>query len=109
MLYLTVLSLLQYAGRGMAPAENDRVLVSLAWALEDVLDRVLGRKPNQRKRVSLRPQHLIRADWILPHGAPQRVVYVLDRDDGRRALPWLAATRGVLQFPPPCRVPWEPA
>ena len=99
-LYLTVLNLLQYAGRGLAPPENDRVLVSLAWALEDVLDRVLSRTPCDRKRRSLRPCDLVRADWILPPGAPQRVVYFLDREDGRRALPALAATRGVLQFPP---------
>ncbi len=99
-LYLTVLSLLQYAGRRMAPPENYRVLVSLAWVIEEALDRILGRKPHDRKRTTMKPHHLLTPDWVLPPGAPQRVMYFLDREDGRQALPSLAACRGVLQFPP---------
>jgi putative nucleotidyltransferase with HDIG domain len=99
-LYLTVLSLLQYSGRRLAPPENYRVLVSLAWVLEEVLDRILGRPPHDRGRVTLQPKHLLTAEWILPPGAPQRVVYFLKREDGRRALDSLAATRDVLQYPP---------
>jgi hypothetical protein len=99
-LYLTVLSLLQYAGRRMAPPENYRVLVAVAWVLEETLDRILGRKPYDRKRTTLKPRHLLFPDWVLPPGAPERALYFLDRDDGRQALPWLAACRGVLQFPP---------
>jgi hypothetical protein len=96
-LYLTVLSLLQYAGRRRDPPENYRVLVSLAWVLEEILNRLLDRTPFDRKRTTLDPMYLLSADWLLPPGAPRRVVYFLDRDDGRRALEPLAATRGVLQ------------
>jgi putative nucleotidyltransferase with HDIG domain len=96
-LYLTVLSVLQYAGGRNDPPENHRVLVSLAWVLEEALNRLLGRTPFDRKRTTLNPINLLSAGWLLSPGAPRRVVYFLDRDDGRRALEPLAATRGVLQ------------
>ncbi len=44
-LYLTVLSLLQYAGEAAAPPPNYRVLVGLAWVLEDTLSRIVGLVP----------------------------------------------------------------
>ena len=96
-LYLTVLSLLQYAGKVAAPPPNYRVLVGLAWVLEDTLCRIVGLAPYARKRVALDPKSLITAGWLTPPGAPERVVYMMDRADGRRALPHLAATRGAIQ------------
>ena len=41
--------------------------------------------------------YLITAQWLAAPRAPARVAYVIARKDGRRALPLLAATRGVLQ------------
>ncbi len=40
---------------------------------------------------------LICAGWLIPPFAPRRVAYMMDREDGRKAMPHLAATRGVLQ------------
>src|SRR5262249_39094987 len=56
-------------------------------------------EPFPRQRASLDPKYLISPEWIDPPGAPERVRYLLDRDDGRRALEPLAVTRGVLQSP----------
>jgi hypothetical protein len=96
-LYLTVLSLLQYAGEVAAPPPNYRVLVGLAWVLEDTLSRIMGMRPFPRRRVALDPKSLISVNWLIPPGAPQRVAYMMDREDGHKAMPHLAATRGVIQ------------
>jgi hypothetical protein len=97
-LYLTVLSLLQYASEeDAAPPSNFRLLVGTARVLEDALCRLLGRAPFGRRRSPLKPEELVSRDWLAPEGAPGRVRYLLDRPDGRLALPPLAACRGVIQ------------
>jgi hypothetical protein len=95
-LFLTCLSLMQYAGEGVPPA-NYRLLTGTAWVLEEMLCRLLGRPPFARRRADLDPALLLTRDWILDDGAPGRVAYLLDRPDGRRALGVLAACRGVVQ------------
>jgi hypothetical protein len=97
-LYLTVLSLLQYdSEEDAAPPANFRLLVGTARVLEDALCRLLGRAPFGRRRSPLKPEELVSRDWLAPEGAPGRVRYLLDRPDGRLALPPLAACRGVIQ------------
>jgi hypothetical protein len=97
-LYLTVLSLLQYAGEELAPAANYHLLVSLAWVLEEALCRIVGMpKRFERTQTALDPARLLTAAWLEAPGAPGRVCYLMERPDGRAALPALAATRGVLQ------------
>jgi hypothetical protein len=98
-LYLTVLDTLRYAGKEPELAENFRLLVALGWVLEDMLSRIVGLTPFQRPRAPFDPRALVTARWLAAPGAPARVRYVLDREDGRRALAPLAATRGVLQNP----------
>src|SRR5262249_9904805 len=98
-LFLTVLSLLQYAGDPgqAAPPENYRGLVSLAWVLEDTLARLLGLPPFDRQRVAFEAPDLIDPGWLAAPHAPRRVRYLLERDDGGRVLEPVAATRGVVQ------------
>jgi hypothetical protein len=96
-LYLTVLETLQYAGRDPELAENFRLLVALTWLLEDALSRIVGLAPHPRARTRLDHRALVTASWLSAPGAPARVRYFLDREDGQRALAPLAATRGVLQ------------
>ncbi len=98
-LFLTVLQTLQYAGQERGRLANYRLLVTLACLLEDVLSRQLGLAPFPRGRESLDHRRLITPAWLAAPGAPARVAYLMRRRDGRRALPFLAATRGVLQNP----------
>jgi len=98
-LYLTVLSLLRYADGAAAQPANWRVLVSLAWVLEDSLCRLTGLTPFARNQAPLRPHQLLSRDWLAAADAPARLRYLMDRQDGRRALAPLAGTRGVWQNP----------
>jgi len=98
-LYLTILSVLLYSGRDPTPPANFRLLLALAWVLEDTLAAILGVQPSVRPRHLFRPLHLLRSRWLEPSGAPQRVQYLMDSPDGVRALEPLAATRGVYQNP----------
>lgn len=96
-LYLTCLDLLRHAGKeGAAPTANFRLLLGLTWVTEEMLDRLLGRVPYRTHREA-HPVELLNADWVTAPGLPSRVAYALAREDGQRALPLLAACRGVLQ------------
>jgi hypothetical protein len=105
-LYLTVLQSLRYvagerdrrcAAWERDPLPNYRLLVTLACLLEDVLSRLLGLDEFPRGRESLDYKHLVTPQWLAAPGAPARIAYLMRRPDGRKALPFLAATRGVLQ------------
>ena len=98
-LYLTILSLLPYADKEDARPANFRMLLSLAWVLEDTLAAILGIAPFDRRKGPLQPVHLLHAEWLRPEKAPQRVQYLMDSPDGALALAPLAATRGVTQNP----------
>jgi putative nucleotidyltransferase with HDIG domain len=98
-LYLTALSLLRHAGTDSAPPANFRVLVSLAWVLEEALGRLVGLPPFDHGQSPLRPPQLLSRDWLAAPEAPARLRYLMEREDGRRALAPLAATRGVWQNP----------
>jgi hypothetical protein len=92
---MSVLRVLRHAGTGPEPLGNFRWLMTLFWILEDTLGRITGVGPFPRGRP--RPERVVDASWLGAPGAATRVRYVLDRADGVRALPALAATRGVLQ------------
>jgi hypothetical protein len=96
-LYLTLLRTLRYARKDRDKAANYRLLMALFWLVEGVLSRMVGLEPIERQREPLRPEHLLEPRWLERPGAPARVAYFLEREDGRRALPTVAATRGVLQ------------
>jgi hypothetical protein len=96
-LYLTVLQTLKYAGKERDRLPNYRMLVTLACLLEDLLCRLVGELEYPRGRESLDYRRLVTPEWLKAPGAPARIVYLMRRRDGRRALPFLAATRGVLQ------------
>ena len=94
-LYLTVFQTLTYANA--AEAVQFRMLMALCWLLEDTLSRMMGGEPYKREQAPVEAEHLLRPQWLAAPGAPQRVLYAMDRPDGARALPALAGTRGVLQ------------
>lgn len=96
-LYLTVLNTLQFAGSDRELVQNFRLLVSLAWVLEDVLSRMAGLKPHDRRRLAADPRRLVTPLWLSGDSAPARVEYLMRSGDDSRALAPLAATRGVLQ------------
>jgi hypothetical protein len=98
-LYLTVLHTLRYASSNArtGPIENFRLLMCLHWLLEDTLSGLFGKEPFPRPTKPMEHQHLLSREWLAAGGAPQRVAYFLDREEGRKALAPLAATRGVLQ------------
>jgi hypothetical protein len=96
-LYLTTLQALSYAGEERGRTANFRLLVTLACLLEGLLSRLVGLEPFNRGRHSLDPTYLVTPDWLAAPGAAARVAYVMRRRDGRKALPFLAATCGVLQ------------
>ncbi|HEV3145464.1 MAG TPA: phosphotransferase [Gemmataceae bacterium] len=98
-LFLTILYTLRYASSDASTAhtENFRLLMSLYWVLEDVLSRLLGVPPFQRQTQPLELHNLLLRRWLEAPGAPQRVAYFLEREEGRTALAPLAATQGVLQ------------
>src|SRR5579864_277981 len=99
MLYLTVLHTLRYASSDAStgPIENFRLLMSLFWLLEDTLSRLFGMEPFPRQCRPLEHLNLLSREWLAAPGAPQRVAYLMEREEGRKALAPLAATRGVLQ------------
>jgi hypothetical protein len=96
-LYLTVLETLSYAGKEPNRAQNHCLLMALSWLLEDRLSRIVGLEPFPRPRAALDHKKLLSVSWLKDSGAPGRVCYFLDREDGRKALAPLMATRGVLQ------------
>jgi len=96
-LYLTTLKTLRYAGSAPELAYNFRLVVALAWLLEDVLSVIVGMEPFERDRAPLDHRLLINQRWLAAPGAPGRVKYLMDRTDGQMALAPLAGTRGVLQ------------
>jgi hypothetical protein len=96
-LYLTLLRTLRYARKERDKGSHYRLLIALFWLVEGVLSRMVGLEPIERQREPLRQEHLLEARWLERPGAPARVAYFLEREDGRRALPTVAATRGVLQ------------
>jgi hypothetical protein len=96
-LYLTVLGTLPYAAKERDKPANYRLLMTLACLLEDLLCRLLGLPPFERGRQSLDHKLLLTADWLRAPNAPARAAYLMHRRDGRLALPFLAATRGVMQ------------
>lgn len=98
-LYMSVFRTLRFAGHPSEPLGNFRWLMALFWVLEDALSRIVGMEPFPRDRLPVRPERLLGAEWLAGPGAPQRVLYWLDRPDGRKALEPLAATRGFLQGP----------
>jgi hypothetical protein len=98
-LFLTVLQTFRYAMAERQRLANYRMLLGLAWLLEDVLSGLTNLGAFPRDRLPWDYKHLITADWLAAPGAPARVAYVMKRKDGRQALPFLAATRGVLQNP----------
>jgi hypothetical protein len=98
-LYLTVLQTLQYANKNPEWGNNYRLLIALSYFLEDVLSRAVGLREFPRMRVPMDFKCLLSRDWLAARGAPQRVVYFLEREDGCRALAPLVATRGVMQGP----------
>jgi hypothetical protein len=97
-LYLTVISTLRYAGKERLPA-NYRWIVGLAWVLEEALSGIMGVPPFPRRRAAQDPKQFLAREWLAAPGAPGRVRYFLEREDGRKALAALSATRGVLQNP----------
>ncbi len=96
-LYLTTLKTLRYAGSAPELAYNFRLVVALAWLLEDVLSVIVGLEPFERDRSPLDHRLLVNQHWLAAPGAPGRVKYMMDRTDGQKALAPLAGTRGVLQ------------
>ncbi len=96
-LFLTLLRTLRYARKERDKSGHYRLLMALFWLVEGVLSRMVGLEPIERQREPLRQEHLLEARWLERPGAPARVAYFLGREDGRRALPTVAATRGVLQ------------
>jgi hypothetical protein len=98
-LYLTVLQTLQHARKERDKLPNYRMLVTLACLVEGVLSRLLGMEKFPRGRETLDYKYLVTPEWLEAPGAPARIAYLMRRRDGRKALPFLAATRGVLQNP----------
>ena len=96
-LYLTVLSLLPYTGRGHSGVANERWVVELCWVLEAALDRLLGREPFDREQLSYNPVHTISAGFVRDADAPRRVHDLCATPDGREAIQPVAALHGVLQ------------
>jgi hypothetical protein len=96
-LFLTVLQTFRYATDERQRLANYRMLLGLAWVLEDVLSGLTDLGPFPRDRHPWDARHLITAEWLAGPRAPARVAYAMRRKDGRNALPFLAATRGVLQ------------
>jgi hypothetical protein len=96
-LYLTLLRTLRYARKDRDKSAHYRLLMALFWLVEGVLSRMVGLEPVERQREPLRQENLLEARWLERPGAPARVAYLVGREDGRRALPTVAATRGVLQ------------
>ena len=99
-LYMTVLQTIQYAAREPGHVENYRLLMTLCWLLEDTLSRLFGMEPYPRTQVCFDHRALLTPEWIAAPGAPARLRYAVEREDGRLALAPLAATRGVLQSVP---------
>lgn len=96
-LYLTTLGVLQFTRSDPELRPNFRLLVSLAWVLEDVLSRMAGLEPYPRNRLPADPRRLVTPLWLAGPGAPGRVAYLMDSGRDAEALAPLAATRGVLQ------------
>ncbi|HEX3315933.1 MAG TPA: HD domain-containing protein [Gemmataceae bacterium] len=96
-LYLTVLETIQYAAKEPARVDSYRLLLTLSWLLEDTLSRLFGLEPFPRTQIRFDHRALLTPTWIAAPGAPARVRYLLQREDGQLALAPVAATRGVLQ------------
>jgi hypothetical protein len=98
-LFLVVLETLDFADRMDDRRGNFQILLALYWRLERVLTRLVGLEPYERRRAALDHRALIDAAWLEAPGAPARVRYYMEREDGRRALPLVAGLRGALQNP----------
>lgn len=98
-LFLNVLDATRFAGTDPKLAQNFRLLLCLAWTLEDVLSRIAGMEPYNRMRMPFDQKKLVTREWVVPHGAPGRITYLLGSDNDRNALEPLAATQGVHQNP----------
>jgi hypothetical protein len=98
-LFLTVLQTFRHALDERQRLPNYRMLLGLAWLLEDVLSGLTELGPFPRDRFAWDYKHLITAEWLAAPRAPARVAYAMRRKDGRKALPFVAAARGVLQDP----------
>ncbi|MCE5336853.1 MAG: phosphotransferase, partial [Desulfobacteraceae bacterium] len=96
-LFLTVMNTLRFAGEDPKRTENYRLLMSLFWLLEDILGSIVGIAPYPRGRLALDRTRLVGREWLSAAGAPERVLYLMNRPDGSDALEPLSATRGVLQ------------
>lgn len=96
-LYLTVLDALRFAGSSPELTENFRLVVTLAWVLEDVLSRIVGLEPYPRNRLPMDARHLVSSEWIDQPGLPGRVAYFIRSAGHPKVLPSVAATRGVMQ------------
>ena len=95
-LYLAVFRCVRHA-KPAEPLGNFRWLMALYWVLEDALSRIVGLAPFPRRRAPVTAARLLGRTWLAAPGAPGRVRYWLEHPEGARALPALAATRGVLQ------------
>ena len=96
-LYLTVLHTLRYFHKEMGRLANYRLLMALAWTLEEILSRFVGLEPFRRSHLSVDLRRLLSREWLAAPRAPARVRYLLQRPEGRKALAPLVAARGVLQ------------
>jgi hypothetical protein len=96
-LFLSLLRILRYSYDGRDKTPNYRLLLACFWLVEDVLSRMVGLTPLPRQRLPFRHPHLLTPQWLEAPGAAERVRYFMQHEDGRRALPAVAATRGVLQ------------
>ena len=96
-LYLTVLGLIPLAGNGHTGPTNERWLMGLYWALEETLDRLLGRPTYDRKQLPYTPLVHVSADLARGPGLVRRLHDLCNTADGRLALAPVVALRGVLQ------------
>lgn len=96
-LYLTLLSLLQYAGQGHSGGANLRWAVGLFWVLEEALDRLLDREPFDREQLPYDPLRQVSAEWLREAGAAGRVHRLCGTADGREVFAPVVGLRGVLQ------------
>ena len=95
-LYLAVLRILGIS-KDAATLLQRRWLVALAWTLEEQLCRSFGLTPYAREQSKYLPRTFVSVGWLEAPRAPERVVYLLNRQDGAAALPEVAALRGVVQ------------
>lgn len=96
-LYLTVLGLIPLAGHGHTGPTNERWMMGLYWALEETLDRLLGRPTYDRKQLPYTPLAHVSANLARGPGLARRLHDLCNTADGRLAMAPVVALRGVLQ------------